>query len=48
LEKFEVNRWDGKEDNAVLKRDDGFATQNVDKIAGREDAKKKLTKAGPR
>jgi hypothetical protein len=27
-------------DNAVLKRDGGFPTQNAAKIAGREDAKK--------
>jgi hypothetical protein len=27
-------------DNAVLKRDGGFATQDAAKIAGREDAKK--------
>jgi hypothetical protein len=27
-------------DNAVLKRDDGFPTQDAAKIAGREDAKK--------
>lgn len=27
-------------DNAVLKRDGGFATQDAAKIAGREDAKR--------
>ena len=27
-------------DNAALKRDGGFATQDAGKIAGREDAKK--------
>ena len=27
-------------DNAVLKRDDGFPTQDAAKIAGREDARK--------
>lgn len=34
-------------DNALLKRDGGFATQDAAKIAGREQAKKMRSMRGP-